>query len=74
MYQYQDNHRLGHLDDLYHIFSYLNSHIKMGRIGYDQMDLNVDFLVLIIMRIGRNFTGTLRMSYRQIFRSQVVWL
>ena len=45
MSQYQDNLRIGHLDIIYHIFSYLKSHTKMGCIGYDPMGLNVDLSV-----------------------------
>ena len=42
MSQYQDNPQIGHLEVLYHICSYLNSHMKMGHIGYDLMVPNVD--------------------------------
>ena len=41
--QYQDTPRVGHLDDLDDIFSYLKSHMNMWRIDYDPMDLNVNF-------------------------------
>ena len=36
---------VGHLGDLYHIFSYLNNNMNMGRISYDMMDPNVDLSV-----------------------------
>ena len=41
--QYQSNPRFSHLEALYHIFSYLKIHMKVGHIGYDPMDPNVDF-------------------------------
>ena len=43
--QHNDNTRVDCLEALYHIFAYLKIHIKMGCIGYDQMDPNIDFLV-----------------------------
>ena len=45
MSQYQANNRIGHLEDLYHTFSYLKSHMEMGRISYDPMVPNVDLSV-----------------------------
>ena len=41
--QYQSNPRFSHLEALYYIFSYLKIHMKVGHIGYDPMDPNVDF-------------------------------
>ena len=45
MLQYQDNPLICHLEVLYHIFSYLKVHIKIGRIGNGAIGLNVDLLV-----------------------------
>ena len=45
MSQYQDNPQIGHLEVIYHIFSYLKSHMKIRIIGYYPMDMNVDLLV-----------------------------
>ena len=45
MFQYQANPWIGRLEVLYHIFAYLKSHMKMGRIGYDPMGTNVDLSV-----------------------------
>ena len=42
---YQADTRVVHSEVLYHIFSYLKSHTKMGRIGYYSMGPNVDLLV-----------------------------
>ena len=46
MSQYQGNPWIGHFEVIYHIFSYLNSHINMGCMGYDPMGPNVDVSVL----------------------------
>jgi hypothetical protein len=35
--QYQANPRFGHLEAVYHVFSYLKSHKDMGRIAYDSI-------------------------------------
>ena len=45
MSQYQVNPWIGQFEVIYHIFSYLNSHINMGCMGYDPMGPNVDLLV-----------------------------
>ena len=45
MSQYQDNPQIGHLEVLYHMFLYLNSHMQVGHIGYNPMGPNVDFLL-----------------------------
>ena len=45
MSQYHTNTSIGHLEVLYHILAYLKSHMKMGRICYDPMRLNVNFSV-----------------------------
>ena len=71
MSQYQANPRIFHLDVLYHIFSYLMIHVRMGCIGYDIMGLNIDVWCSMIMQIGRNFTGTLINNYHQIYRIDV---
>ena len=42
MSYYQANPQIGQLDVLFHAFDYLESYMKMGRIGYDLMGLNVD--------------------------------
>ena len=41
MFQYQANPWIGHLEVLYHIFAYFKIHMKLGRIVYDMMGMNV---------------------------------
>ena len=57
MSQYQANPWIVHLKVIYHIFSYLKSHIKMGRIGYDPMGPNICFLVFNNNADGIEFYG-----------------
>ena len=40
--QYQANPLLGHLEAIYHIFSYLTSHLDMGRLAYDSRRPDID--------------------------------
>ena len=65
MFMYQASPRIGHIEVLYHIFSYLKSYMKMGRIGYDSMGPNVDLSVINHDTDWMYFTGTLSNSYRQ---------
>ena len=39
--QYQANTQVYQPEALYHVFAYLNIHMRMGRIGYDPIDPNV---------------------------------
>ena len=57
MSQYQANNWIDHLEVLYHIFDYLKSHTKMGRIGYYTIGMNVELLVLNDNADWTNFYG-----------------
>ena len=57
MSQYQANPRAGHLQALYHIFAYLKSHTKMGRIAYDAKDPDVDMSVFATNADWTEFYG-----------------
>ena len=40
--QYQANLRVGHLEDLYHVFVYMKSHLDIGCVAFDPKTLMVD--------------------------------
>jgi hypothetical protein len=55
--QYQANPRLGHLEAIYHIFSYSTSHLDMGRLAYDSRRPDIDERIFHPQADWKEFNG-----------------
>ena len=55
--QYQANPRLGHLEAIYHTFSYLKCHLDMGRLAYDSRRPDIDERIFHPQADWKEFDG-----------------
>jgi hypothetical protein len=62
--QYQANPRLGHLEAIYHIFSYLKSHLDMGRLAYDSKRPDIDERIFHPQADWKEFYGDVEEEFR----------